>query len=165
MGGKSRKQQFWNCWKLRNTSEKLILTISRHILKYWRQINFCLPISLALNLAGISDPRVHAPAHSILTEIGYFLQVTRDYVNCYVDPFGTDIKDGRMTWLVILARQRANASQLATLEECYGRPEVESVAEVKRIYKVLISPNQIARKKVERKCVGISQKSILRLFL
>jgi farnesyl diphosphate synthase len=101
------------------------------------QINFCLPISLALHLANLSDPRIHSVAHSILKEIGYFLQVTRDYVNCYVDPYGMDIKDGRITWLIIVARQRANSSQLATLEQCYGRPDAESVAEVKRIYKEL----------------------------
>ena len=101
------------------------------------QINFCLPVSLALHLADISDPRIHNIANSILTEIGYFLQVTRDYVNCFVDPNGTDIKEGRLTWLIIVARQRANSSQLATLQECYGRPEPEHVAEVTRIYKEL----------------------------
>jgi hypothetical protein len=37
--------------------------------------HFCLPVSLALHLASLSDPRVHEIAHSILTEISYFLQV------------------------------------------------------------------------------------------
>jgi farnesyl diphosphate synthase len=79
------------------------------------QTNFCLPISLALYLANLSDPRIHEVAHSILIGISYFLQVTRDYVNCYVDPFGSDIKEGRITWLIIIARQRANSTQLVLI--------------------------------------------------
>ena len=101
------------------------------------QTNFCLPLTLALHLANISDPRVHETAYSILGNISYFLQVTRDYVNCFVDPFGSDIKDGRITWLIILARQRASPAQLAILEQCYGEQDADSVEEVKKIYKDL----------------------------
>ena len=101
------------------------------------QTNFRLPISLALHHAKITDPRVHEIALSILSEITYFLQVTRDFVNCFVDPFGSDIKDGRITWLIILAKQRANSAQLATLEQCYGKSEPECVEEVKRVYNAM----------------------------
>jgi geranylgeranyl pyrophosphate synthase len=91
--------------------------------------------------------------------------VTRDYVNCFVDPYGGDIKDGRITWLAILARQRANAGQLATLEQCYGKPEAEAVAEVKRIYKELnLNKNAKAHMNETRDDImkHIQQESILR---
>lgn len=99
--------------------------------------NFCLPASLALYSANHHDPHIHSLTHSILSEICYFLHVTRDYVDCYVDTNGSDIADGRISWLIILAKQRANAGQLAVLEQCYGRPDPECVSEVKRIYQDL----------------------------
>ena len=55
--------------------------------------NYCLPISLALHLAGMHEGKLHDYAASILHEIGYYAEVTRDYAFCYLDPVGTDIQD------------------------------------------------------------------------
>ena len=69
----------------------------------------------------------------ILSDIGFFSQVRQDY-NCYRDPKEGDIAKGRVTWLIVLARQRASQAQMEELEKCYGRPEEESFQRVKQIY-------------------------------
>lgn len=92
------------------------------------------PVSLALHLAGLHQAEVHMQAKNILTEIGYFGQVRQDHDNCFKDPQEGDIAMGRVTWLIVLARQRASPSQLKELEACYGKQEEECVQRVKQIY-------------------------------
>lgn len=99
--------------------------------------NYCLPVSLALYKADITEPQIHSNAHAILNEISYFMHVTRDYMNCYVDPLGNDISEGRISWLIVLAKQRANSNQLSVLSDCYGHPESDKISEVKKIYQDL----------------------------
>ena len=92
------------------------------------------PISLALHLAGLHQDPVHDLARRILTDIGFFCQVQQDYDNCFKDPKEGDIAKGRVTWLIVLARQRASQVQLQELVNCYGRQEEECVQRVKQIY-------------------------------
>merc|ERR1719431_1132010 len=93
-----------------------------------------LPISLALHLAGLHQHTLHQQARRILTDIGFSCQVQQDYDNCFKDPKEGDIAKGRVTWLIVLARQRASQSQLQELVNCYGRQEEECVQRVKQIY-------------------------------
>lgn len=97
------------------------------------QTNFCLPISLALHLAGMHDSKLHELAHEILHQIGYYVEVTRDFTDCYVDPNGSDIQDGRLTWLIVLALQRANPEQQGILEMSYGLQDEEKANAVKNV--------------------------------
>jgi len=97
------------------------------------ETNYCLPISLALHLANLHDKRLHALAHSILHEIGYYGEITRDFSNCFVDINGTDIQDGRLTSLIVVALQRANPGQRKLLEENYGLQDPANVEIVKRV--------------------------------
>ena len=47
--------------------------------------NYCLPVSLAMHLRGISAEPMHQAAHKILNELGYFAQLSKDYQVCAVD--------------------------------------------------------------------------------
>lgn len=98
------------------------------------ETNYCLPVSLALHLANLHDQRLHDLAHSILHEIGYYGEVTRDFSNCFVDQNGTDIQDGRLTSLIVVALQRGNTVQRKLLEENYGLQDPENVKIVKKVY-------------------------------
>jgi geranylgeranyl pyrophosphate synthase len=50
-----------------------------------------------------------------------------------VDPQGSDIEDGRLTLLIVLALQRANPEQKKLLNANYGCEEPEKVEIVKQV--------------------------------
>ena len=99
------------------------------------QTNYCLPISLAMNLAGLHDVKLHALAHTILHQMGYYVELHRDLRNCFVETDGTDIEDGRLTWLISVALQRGTPAQKEILQANYGIPDADKVEAVKGVYK------------------------------
>jgi len=58
-------------------------------------------------------------AKTILLEMGHLYQVQDDYLGCYSDVRGkdnTDIQEGKCTWLIVVALQRATPEQRKILE-------------------------------------------------
>ncbi|XP_069166472.1 farnesyl pyrophosphate synthase isoform X2 [Procambarus clarkii] len=107
--------------------------------------SFYLPVALSMYMAGITDKELHRQARTILVEMGQFFQVQDDYLDCYGDSsvtgkVGTDIGEGKCTWLSVVALQRASPSQRRLMEEHYGNPEPESVNKVKDLYMELGLP-------------------------
>ncbi|KAJ8681543.1 hypothetical protein QAD02_017335 [Eretmocerus hayati] len=119
-----------------------LFTMDRYnsIVKYkTAYYSFVMPVQLAMYLAGVTDPEMHRQAKTILLEMGHFFQVQDDYLDCYGDPQvtgkqGTDIQEGKCSWLAVVALQRASPAQRKILEECYGFNEPEKVAQVKQLY-------------------------------
>ncbi|KYQ51069.1 Farnesyl pyrophosphate synthase [Trachymyrmex zeteki] len=108
--------------------------------------SFILPIIVAMHLAGIKDPEMFRQAKTILLEIGHLFQVQDDYLGCYgeSDVHGkddTDIQEGKCTWLIVVALQRATPDQRKILEECYGFADPEKVRRVKQLFTDLGLPN------------------------
>ena len=110
--------------------------------------NYCLPMSLAMHLRGISADHMHQEAHKILFELGYYSQLKKDYQvsrlkscfmrdinvvknfqNCFVDNDNEAIQRGWLTWPIVVAMQFANASQRQVLRDCYGDEDNEANAE------------------------------------
>ncbi|XP_066586997.1 farnesyl pyrophosphate synthase isoform X2 [Prorops nasuta] len=126
-----------------------LFTMNRYnsIVKYkTANYTFVLPITLAMYFAGIKDPEMHRQAKTILLEMGHFFQVQDDYLDCFGDTEitgkkGTDIQEGKCTWLVVVALQRATSEQRKILEECYGYDDEDKVARVKQLYNDLGLPN------------------------
>lgn len=52
-----------------------------------------------------------------------------------------DICEGKCSWLIVVALQRATPSQRALLENHYGKSEPESINIVRRLYEELNLPN------------------------
>lgn len=97
--------------------------------------SYFLPVSLALHLSGLSQHQVHQQAKAVFNEVGYFADLNRDYANCYLGDDPTrDIREGRLTWLIVLALQRADTPQRETLETCYGTGGEQDAKRVKEVY-------------------------------
>ncbi|MCL4144279.1 UNVERIFIED_CONTAM: hypothetical protein GTU68_012223, partial [Idotea baltica] len=107
--------------------------------------SFYLPVALAMYMAGITDRELHRQARTILLEMGSFFQVQDDFLDCFGNPtltgkIGTDIAEGKCSWLAVVALQRASGSQRKVMQEHYGRKEKESVERVRELYKELNLP-------------------------
>lgn len=64
-------------------------------------------------------------AKTILLEIGQFYQTQDDFFDCFGDPavigkVGTDIAEGKCSWLAVVAMQRATEEQKEVMKACYG---------------------------------------------
>ncbi|XP_055691182.1 farnesyl pyrophosphate synthase-like [Lutzomyia longipalpis] len=96
------------------------------------------PTKLGQILAGSEDCQGEG-AKNILYEMGIFLQIQDDFLDCYGDAkvtgkIATDIQDGKCTWLVVTFLQRANRVQKDILKKFYGKKDEESVVRIKQLY-------------------------------
>ncbi|XP_077272956.1 farnesyl pyrophosphate synthase-like isoform X2 [Temnothorax americanus] len=101
--------------------------------------SYLLPITAAMHLAGIKEPEMFRQAKNILLEIGHLYQVQDDYMDCFGDTEvcgkdGNDIQEGKCTWFVVVALQRATPEQRKILEECYGVLDLEKIRRVKQLF-------------------------------
>lgn len=120
-------------------SEERYQAIVTHKTGYY---TFALPVRLGMYLAGTIDSNIHSEMECILLKLGYFFQVQDDYLDCYGDSeisgkIGTDIQDGKCTWLIVKALALANDGQIQLLKAHYGRHEIQSVNIVKSVYNEL----------------------------
>uniref|UniRef100_A0A6M2DRV7 Farnesyl pyrophosphate synthase n=1 Tax=Xenopsylla cheopis TaxID=163159 RepID=A0A6M2DRV7_XENCH len=112
--------------------------------------SFYLPVALAMYMSGIKDTEVHRQTKTILLEMGHFFQVQDDFLDCFGDPTvtgkkGTDIQEGKCTWLSVVALQRASKDELENIMyKHYGRPDQSSVNKIKDLYEKLGLPNTYA---------------------
>lgn len=98
---------------------------------------FHLPVAAAMYLAGIYNPEQHRQAKSILLEIGRYFQVQDDYLDVFgknMDKDGTDIQDGKCSWLAVVALQRASPEQQKLMKEHFGKKGEDHVKIVKDLY-------------------------------
>jgi len=109
---------------------------------------FILPVTLSLSLAGLGQkthPHVHNVTNRVLRRIGVYNQVQVDYDKCFTYGNTSDISRGRVTWMIILARQRGSQAQIKQLAESYGSKEEEEVARVQQIYNDLGLDQQVPK--------------------
>jgi len=107
---------------------------------------FTLPVSLAMVMAGIKDPELFEQAEAITLEMGHFFQVQDDYLDAFGDAkvtgkIGTDIQDGKCSWLVVTALQQATPEQRQMLLENYGVNDPDKIAKVKECYADMRMPD------------------------
>ncbi len=79
--------------------------------------NFVLRLGNSILLSSFrSRPDLYQKAQNIFLEIGKFLQIEDDFLGCFGDPKvtgkkGNDVAQGKCSWLVVVAMQRANREQ------------------------------------------------------
>lgn len=96
--------------------------------------SFYLPVALAMHMAGFKDPEMFRQTKTILLEVGNFFQAQDDFIDCFGDPavtgkIGTDIQDGKCSWLAVVAMQRATSEQKLIMKECYGQKGENAIAQ------------------------------------
>ncbi|CAB3408373.1 unnamed protein product [Caenorhabditis bovis] len=99
------------------------------------------PLQMSLLMSDILG--YHGSVKKVAYQIGFLFQSQDDFLDVYGDPsvtgkVGTDIKDGKCSWLAVRAVQKIVESQDQTLFErfkkIYGTPDEENVAEVKELF-------------------------------
>ena len=95
-----------------------------------------------MNMAGHTDKRVYRQAREILLEIGHYFQVTDDFLDCFGDPdvigkIGTDIQDGKCSWLIVKALEVASEEEKRILTLHYGSQDEADISIIKQLYQKL----------------------------
>uniref|UniRef100_A0A1I7ZAZ5 Farnesyl pyrophosphate synthase n=1 Tax=Steinernema glaseri TaxID=37863 RepID=A0A1I7ZAZ5_9BILA len=100
---------------------------------------FC-PVELAMLLADVSADVAHV--QKICYDIGYLFQSQDDYLDVFGDEtvtgkVGTDLKEGKCTWVTCRALEKAPPEEKKILQENFGKSDDASVANLKTLVKHL----------------------------
>ncbi|CAG5049386.1 unnamed protein product [Parnassius apollo] len=130
------------------TMEKYI-TIVIHKTSFY---SYEFPILLALALSNKGNEEAYKLVKSICRDLGLLYQMQNDYLDYYEDESvggksGTDIQEGKCTWLVLTALEHCNLSQRQEFLHNYGKWEKESVDRIRRLYKELELSKKYAQEK------------------
>uniref|UniRef100_A0A1B0D687 Farnesyl diphosphate synthase n=1 Tax=Phlebotomus papatasi TaxID=29031 RepID=A0A1B0D687_PHLPP len=94
----------------------------------------------ALHLAGAVDPDLYQEARNFCVELGAFFQFQNDYTDCYGDTevigkIGTDIEEGKCTWLACKYLELATSAQKEIFKENYGKDDPLCAQRIKQLIK------------------------------
>ncbi|RWS20917.1 farnesyl pyrophosphate synthetase-like protein [Leptotrombidium deliense] len=100
---------------------------------------FILPVRLCLCLLNLTDKKLRHWATSVAQKIGILFQAQDDFIDVYGDSnqtgkIGTDIRNGKCTWLVVHALTIMNENQRHTFVQHFGKNDDESENIVKDIF-------------------------------
>ncbi|RWS22685.1 farnesyl pyrophosphate synthetase putative-like protein [Leptotrombidium deliense] len=100
---------------------------------------FVLSVKLCLYLLNITDTKLHDWATHLCEKIGILFQAQDDYIDVYGDSnvtgkIGTDIKNGKCTWMVVTSLTIMNKHQRKLFQLHFGKPEEASESIVKEIF-------------------------------
>ncbi|XP_050674426.1 farnesyl pyrophosphate synthase-like [Leptidea sinapis] len=129
----------------RNKSDYTLFTREQYsaIVKYKTSYyTYKLPVCLGMLLNNNTNKDVHQKAEKICLEIGHLFQMQDDYIDCLASEkvtgkAGTDIQEGKCSWLAVEALQRMTDAQRKVFVTCYGSHEPAHIERVKRLYEEL----------------------------
>ncbi|XP_022817224.1 farnesyl pyrophosphate synthase 2-like [Spodoptera litura] len=103
--------------------------------------SFKFPMNLAMTLVKGKNQNLHhtEDVHSICWDMGKLLQLINDYKDIYFDEIktgkaGTDIQEGKLTWLAVTALERCTDAQRKFFAENYGIDNPENVQRIKDLF-------------------------------
>nr|XP_021182149.2 farnesyl pyrophosphate synthase [Helicoverpa armigera] len=135
-----------------------------------------LPMSLGFMLANRYNEETHKDVDDISMKLGRLFQMQDDYIDCYGDEnmtgkMGSDIQEGKCSWLAVKALQHCKPNHRAVFTVCYGSKEPAHIERIKVLYNQLKIPqlykeeeNEIYKKIVQR-IQDVSSESERELFL
>ncbi|CAH4038335.1 unnamed protein product [Pieris brassicae] len=130
---------------------------------------FKLPVFLGLYLASDVPQHSHKMSEQICLALGFLFQMQDDYIDCFASEetrgkLGSDIQEGKCTWLAVQALKMSNPAQRATFLANYGRHEKDQVDAVELLYKELDLPALYYREveKCKKTILDISQQLDIR---
>ena len=115
---------------------------------------FDLPLQLGNILARRPSSMYRDEIFTISKQLGYYFQFQDDYLDCYGEHTGkqgSDIQDGKCTWLVLYALTVASEVDAGRLNAHYGHPDPTCVSIVKNVYDAVDIPGEYNRR--EKKLV------------
>ncbi len=107
-----------------------------------------LNVTFVINFqAGITRPEMFQKAQGILLEMGKIFQIQNDYMDCFGDQkvtgkIGRDIEEGKCSWLIVVAMQRASKQQKEVL-----RVGVQSMLECVRAIEASGFPGELRERR------------------
>ncbi|XP_068620702.1 uncharacterized protein [Battus philenor] len=133
----------------RKKNDYSLFTIERYnaIVKYKTSYyTFKLPVCLGMILANNTDDKSHKRAEEICLDIGHLFQMQDDFIDCFgsesvTGKAGSDIQEGKCSWLAVSALQRCNEAQRNVFTTCYGSKEPAHIERIQRLYEQLGLPD------------------------
>nr|XP_049701247.1 uncharacterized protein LOC110370571 isoform X6 [Helicoverpa armigera] len=101
--------------------------------------SFRMPLLVSLLLVKNGKERDLTEHIDICVEFGKFLQYQNDYKDVYWDKTtagkdGTDIQEGKLSWIALTALERCNEAQRSIFKEYYGSKNPDHVKQIKQLY-------------------------------
>uniref|UniRef100_A0A5K3FRC2 Farnesyl pyrophosphate synthase n=2 Tax=Mesocestoides corti TaxID=53468 RepID=A0A5K3FRC2_MESCO len=108
--------------------------------------SFVLPVIAGMLLADVKSEVLLSNAKSVLFKIGEYFQAQDDYLDVYGDEqvtgkVGTDIAEGKCSWLIATALEKASDEQRAILNRNYGIRDTSCVSAVIKVFDELDLPS------------------------
>ncbi|XP_022112560.1 farnesyl pyrophosphate synthase 2 [Pieris rapae] len=116
---------------------------------------FKMPVFLGMLVTDNVPRHTHQTAEKICLDLGYLFQMQDDYIDCFgaehlTGKAGTDIQEGKCSWLAVQALQRLSEPQRKVFIACYGSHEPAHVERIKRLYQELGIPELYRREEKQR---------------
>lgn len=120
-----------------------------HTMSVWESIiklnssdNIAYLFRVPFYVAGHGDNELHVELHDIGTRLGSFYKATDDYMDVFVDikrygVRGSDISEGRVTWLTARAMELASLEQKEEFSKHIGVRTEESVSKIVQLFEEL----------------------------
>ncbi|CAL8133523.1 unnamed protein product [Orchesella dallaii] len=109
---------------------------------------FYLPMKLAAIISDVENVALMDNLETLAMNIGYMFQVLDDYLDCYgsitkTGKIGTDIQNGKCSWLFVRSKELCSKEQLLELYDNYGQNDEAKIAHVIEIYEALNIPSHV----------------------
>ncbi|XP_045501708.1 farnesyl pyrophosphate synthase-like [Colias croceus] len=142
----------------RSKSDYSLFTRERYaaIVKYKTAFyTFKLPVFLGMLLMNNMTQDTFDRAEKICLDLGHLFQMQDDFLDCYspehiLGKKGTDIQEGKCSWLAVEALQRLTPAQKKVFVACYSSHEPAHIERIKRLYEELGLPEHYRTEERQR---------------